>query len=996
MTKRMLIDATHPEETRVVVVDGNRLEDFDFEVASKKQLKGNIYLAKVTRVEPSLQAAFVEYGGNRHGFLPFAEIHPDYYQIPVADRIELQRLARAEARRQEEDDSADDTAQGDEAQADEAQNSSARGDANGHGATAGSGADDATNGGVGDTQQAAVRRVETVGGDEDVQVARRTRPLHSYKIQEVIKRRQIMLIQVVKEERGNKGAALTTFLSLAGRYCVLMPNTERGGGVSRKITNTKDRKRLKTIIEALDLPEGTSVILRTAGMERTKAEIKRDFDYLLRLWDSIRDRTLQSIAPCGIFEEANLIRRSIRDLYARDIEEVLVEGDEGYRIAKDFMRMLMPSHARRVQPYREQTMPLLHRYQVETQIDAMHSPIVQLKSGGYIVIDQTEALVSIDVNSGRSTRERNIEETALRTNSEAADEIARQLRLRDLAGLIVIDFIDMEDHRNDQAVERRLKEAMKIDRARIQVGRISPFGLLELSRQRLRPSILETTYSVCPHCIGTGMVRSPDSAALHVLRAIEEEGLRRKAAEILIHVPAHIALFILNQKRDTLISIEQRYQMRVLIERDDTLINPLFRIERLRAKTLEEQQAALLAQAESLRAMPAPVHEPEIDDEVDEPEEDEDTESTASVVSTDQPAKAAQPANAETPASTDSEAANARAKRKRRRRRQRRPGEETSAAENGDEDSSSDDESADSETEGADDSAPTTTDGTPTDAETAAANEAAEAERRKRRRGKRGGRRRARRREDGTEIVDEQNDEQSADQNGDESNDDVGEDAPGEPLTRVYGGPDGEAYVEQTPTYFVTGDTPETAVAQNNFVPSVDDANAMLDGASDTSAEAWVDQSYFPSTAHTEIVDVQPLHDASATVEPDQSYGEPLADPQPQIYAQQTPADDMMGDVVVDVAGAPGFDHGAEQSIPAARFDGAETMGFKPYPQAGSVEPQVWTEPEVATEPMVAQDNEPSPSSSDASEAPSHTTVIEVDKVDDESRPRRGGWWRRG
>ena len=667
MAKRMLIDATHPEETRVVVVNGNRLEEFDFESSTKKQVKGNIYLAKVTRVEPSLQAAFVEYGGNRHGFLAFSEIHPDYYRIPVADRrgggaepqsrefasldageaadetgvpleqalpepvavVEIapggddaadgeafaeppweppddavagaedetavpaelpweeaphfvsvapepaswaqgpagaSELEPEEAVRQREAWAQEVEAEPEEAvrqreawaQEVEAEPEDApelpfdtaiaateRGAAAAAGWAASAAADDIilagddapaapdesaplpeagpiVNGANGESEV-----VEILGGDEfDDAERQRSRAHRHYKIQEVIKRRQIMLVQVTKEERGNKGAALTTYLSLAGRYCVLMPNTARGGGVSRKITSLSDRRRLKEILEDLDIPEGMGVIVRTAGAERSKAEIKRDYEYLLRLWNEIRELTLRSTAPALIYEEGDLIKRSIRDLYTRDIDEVLVEGEDGYRTAKTFMKMLMPSHAKRVQPYRDPQIGLLHRFQVESQIDAIHSPIVQLRSGGYVVIDQTEALVAIDVNSGRSTRERNIEETALRTNLEAAEEIARQLRLRDLAGLIVIDFIDMEEHRNQGAVERRLKEALKNDRARIQVGRISPFGLLEMSRQRLRPSLVEASTQPCPHCGGTGIIRSTESTALYVLRSIEEEGMR--------------------------------------------------------------------------------------------------------------------------------------------------------------------------------------------------------------------------------------------------------------------------------------------------------------------------------------------------------------------------------------------------------------------------------------------------------------------------------------
>ena len=537
MAKRMLIDATHPEETRVTVVSGNRLEEFDYETETRRQLKGNIYLAKVTRVEPSLQAAFVEYGGNRHGFLAFSEIHPDYYRIPVGDREELVEDDQVE------DDDADET----------------------------------------ETD----KPVEELGGDEGVEeaeeaVQRRPRLKRQYKIQEVIKRRQVLLVQVVKEERGNKGAALTTYLSLAGRYCVLMPNTSRGGGVSRKIVNPTDRKRLKKILAELTMPQGMAVIVRTAGAERSRAEIKRDFDYIFKLWDDIRTRTLEATAPTLIHEEANLIKRALRDLYAKDMEEILVSGDEGYRTAKNFMKSLIPSHAKKVQPYRDnQGIPLFQRYQVESQLAAIHEPTVMLRSGGSIVIHQTEALVSIDVNSGKATRERHIEETALKTNLEAAEEIARQLRLRDMAGLIVIDFIDMEDNRNDQSVERKLKETLKKDRARIQVGRISPFGLLEMSRQRLRPSILEAITQSCPHCGGTGYIQSTESAALSVLRAIEEEGLRRRSSSITVTVNPDVALYILNNKRSVLGDMETNYEFEVTILTKHDLLPAQFEMTRV-------------------------------------------------------------------------------------------------------------------------------------------------------------------------------------------------------------------------------------------------------------------------------------------------------------------------------------------------------------------------------------------------------------------------------
>ncbi len=541
-TKKMLIDASHPEETRVAIVSGHHLEDFDVEVESRRQLRGNIYLAKVTRVEPSLQAAFVDFGGNRHGFLAFTEIHPDYYQIPIADREKL--IAEQQVAETEAEDNGDDEKPA-------------------------SGEDPG---------------VEMLGGDssEEVEVRRPAQLRRRYKIQEVIKRRQVLLVQVVKEERGTKGAALTTYLSLAGRYCVLMPNTARGGGISRKISNSADRKRLKTILTGLDIPGVMAVIVRTAGQKRSKAEIKRDYEYLMRLWESVREVTLESMAPCLVHEEGNLIKRSIRDLYDKDIEEIIIAGDAGYRTAKDFMKLLIPSHTKRVQPYKETNKQLFQHYHVESQLDSMHSPEVQLKSGGYIVINPTEALVSIDVNSGRATRGRNIEETAQKTNLEASDEIARQLRLRDLSGLIVIDFIDMEEGRNKSKVERRLKDVMRSDRARIQIGRISPFGLMEMSRQRMRPSLIETSSDPCPYCEGTGTRRSTDSATLHLLRAVEEEGMQHRSKAITVYVPTAVALHVLNNQRDDLMELESKYGLSITLENDDTLIPPAYRIERFK------------------------------------------------------------------------------------------------------------------------------------------------------------------------------------------------------------------------------------------------------------------------------------------------------------------------------------------------------------------------------------------------------------------------------
>jgi ribonuclease E len=644
MTKRMLIDGTHPEETRVVITDGKKLEEYDIETSTKSQLKGNIYLAKVTRVEPSLQAAFVDYGGGRHGFLAFSEIHPDYYQIPIEDREALKRdMAQLEGKAQAaqahvdaidgdvpdaegEIDGEADGAEVETADADQGEMESEAADSaetdvpDSDGEAAADGAESGEEDLAADASANAADSPESDGdkaeadpqpeegetsgdapGDEasaeseEAAAAkgqkRRGSPMRRYKIQEVIKRRQIILVQVVKEERGNKGAALTTFISLAGRYCVLMPNATRsGGGVSRKITSATDRRRLRDLLKNLDVQEGMGVIMRTAGMERNKSEIKRDFDYLIRLWENVRELTLESAAPALVYEEGDLIKRAIRDLYTRDIEEVNVEGTEAYQAAKKLMRMMMPSHAKRVQPYRD-TIPLFHRYQVETQLESMHNATVQLKSGGYIVIDATEALVAIDVNSGRSTKERNIEETAVKTNLEAASEIARQLRLRDLAGLIVIDFIDMEENRNQRAVEKRMKEVVKIDRARIQLGRISTFGLFELSRQRLRPSLMETSTQACPHCHGSGAIRSTESTALHALRMVEDEGIRMRSSEIIISVPTAIALYILNQKREALIGIEQRYNFKVNVAGDDSLIPPDIRVERVKAATGPRPQA---------------------------------------------------------------------------------------------------------------------------------------------------------------------------------------------------------------------------------------------------------------------------------------------------------------------------------------------------------------------------------------------------------------------
>ncbi len=719
MPNKMLIDASHPEETRVVVVRGSRIEEFDFESQDKKQLKGNIYLARVTRVEPSLQAAFVEYGGNRHGFLAFSEIHPDYYQIPVADR---QALLRAEAEEAEADEHEDgegesqrergrrgrrrggkgreragqhhgseatpgeaDTGEDGEEEAvetaseapaaenaapEEESEASQEGPAN---MAASVEADvvsepvaaeepaeatstdndrgmlEEVNGGNGDDHE-----VESVGAEDALEEVRnRRKPARrQYQIQEVIKRRQILLVQVVKEERGNKGAALTTYLSLAGRYSVLMPNTARGGGISRKITNAQDRKRLKEVVADLEVPQGMGVILRTAGESRTKAEIKRDYEYLMRLWENVRNLTLQSTAPALVYEEGSLIKRSVRDLYNKDIDEVLVAGEEGYREAKDFMRMLMPSHAKVVQPYRDST-PIFVRSGIEGQLDRMLQPQVTLKSGGYLIINQTEALVAIDVNSGRSTKEHSIEETALHTNLEAAEEVARQLRLRDLAGLIVIDFIDMEENRNNRAVEKRLKDHLKNDRARIQVGRISHFGLMEMSRQRIRASVLESTMKPCPHCGGTGHVRSDSSVGLAVLRAIEEFLLKDSKHHIIVRAPVATALYVLNHKRSMLVELETRFGLTITLEADDTVGAQLYAISR---GAVAEKPAGFV----EVRALPVYEEEPE-DADIDVPEDDTDD------ASADEAGNQPQAGSQENGEARD---------RKRRRRRRRRGGKD--------------------------------------------------------------------------------------------------------------------------------------------------------------------------------------------------------------------------------------------------------------------------------------------------------------------------------
>ncbi|MBX3560212.1 MAG: ribonuclease E/G [Sphingomonas sp.] len=611
MTMRMLIDARHQEETRVAVIKGNRIEEFDFESAEHKQLKGNIYLAKVTRVEPSLQAAFVDYGGNRHGFLAFSEIHPDYYQIPKEDREALlreeaehaeeeARLRAAEFDREEaevvEADIEPIEAETVTADSDEEAEAEAEGEE-----IAPAPAEEAENG----SEESAAENLRR----------KRQNLRRRYKIQDVIRRRQVLLVQVVKEERGNKGAALTTYLSLAGRYCVLMPNTSHGGGISRKISNGSDRKRLKQIMADLALPVSMGLIVRTAGLQRTKVEIKRDFDYLARLWDEIRENTLKSSAPSLVHQDSDLIKRAIRDVYNREIDEVIVEGDDGYKDARSFMKLLMPSHVRRVKQYVD-PVPLFQRHGVEDQLSAMYQPLVQLKSGGYIVINPTEALVSIDINSGRSTREHNIEQTAFSTNIEAAHEIARQLRLRDMAGLVVIDFIDMESNGHIRKVEKAMKEALKNDRARIQVGRISSFGLMEMSRQRLRTGVLEASTRACPHCEGTGLMRTAASAGLSALRMLEDEAARGRGSRIVLRAGREAAIYLLNKKRAEIGEVEARYGVAI-----EVIIEEAFEGARMAVESVGPPPA------ERPRAAPvAPIVEDEDDEIVADDEEIEEEE----------------------------------------------------------------------------------------------------------------------------------------------------------------------------------------------------------------------------------------------------------------------------------------------------------------------------------------------------------------------------------
>ncbi|CBS85776.1 Rne/Rng family ribonuclease [Azospirillum lipoferum] len=1029
MAKRMLVDATHPEETRVAVVNGNRLEELDFEIASRKQLKGNIYLAKVTRVEPSLQAAFVEYGGNRHGFLAFSEIHPDYYRIPVADReallaeerrLEEQAEARAEA-------AADGAVMGEPIRpeqvveewspmpspiAPEASDEDA-GDEDGEDEN---GSEENGSGDQAAPSEAAAQTADApdmVGGDEDEEVEtqrRRARPLRSYKIQEVVKRRQVLLVQVTKEERGNKGAALTTYLSLPGRYCVLMPNTGRGGGISRKITNPADRKRLKEILSDLDIPDGMAVILRTAGLERSKPEIKRDLEYLLRLWDDIREQTLKSSAPCLIYEEANLIKRSIRDLYSNDIDEIWVEGEAGFRTAREFMDMLMPGHSQRVQLYRDSQIPLFHRYQVETQIDAIHSPVVQLRSGGYIVINPTEALVSIDVNSGKSTRERNIEETAYKTNLEAADEVARQLRLRDLAGLIVIDFIDMEEPRNNAAVERRMKEAMKNDRARIQLGRISAFGLLELSRQRLRPSLLETNFERCPHCSGTGVVRSVESASLHVLRAIEEEGIRKRSAEITIYVPTSIALYILNQKRGELAKIEERHSFHVMVQADDSLIAPDHRLERNKARLPDEDGPLVSADrvmAETDRALAAePVVEP-VEEEVD--------------VETAQAEETGE--RAETNGANGDGNGEDRRRRRRRRRGRGRDREEgrvegdtTGAGEDAEESDETGDEAAETGLPVAAEAIPDAAISEPAedddsdeddgegegegDEETGAdAGDRNGEGRKKRRRGKRGGRRRSRR--EGAEGL-EGGEETAADQPSAAPAEAAPAQAPAQSpaeasdLDWILAGDSAPAPVtEEAPVPVPATEPPVTAPAPTPTEAAVEKAPAKKASRKrKTAAEAPVEAASAPAVAEAPARGRK--RKAAAPVEaPVEAAAEPVTEQAPAKKASRKRKAAAEAPVEAAPAAAPAVAEapakGRKRKAAAAEAPAAVATDAAPAKKASRKRKAAAEAPAEAAPAAAPTAPEPAPA---AAPEPAEAPAAAGDNGETSAKPRRG-WWKR-
>ncbi len=1094
MTKRMLIDSTHSEETRVVVLDGNRLEDFDVETSTKQHLKGNVYLAKIVRVEPSLQAAFVEFGGGRHGFLAFGEIHPDYYQIPVADRKRLLEMQEAEAREDEEADEREAASQergrtdrgrqdrgghdrgrsrradnadaaGTNTEADASENAAAEGAAEsaldarapiddepvaaaadalieagfatdadpeaaetalphpsqvaqpaamaqeiivapeearalfadpvdsmapehapsaeptGGGevvapevlvpmmpdAASDAAVDAPTADGMGEANLAdegeapspaedamsepgpdggvevvhSAGPPEAVGGEQDgdERADRRSTPrfLRNYKIQEVMRRRQILLVQVVKEERGTKGAALTTYISLAGRFSVLMPNSPRGGGISRKITSMADRRRLKEVMAELDLPRGMGLIVRTAGANRPKPEIIRDCEYLLNQWDQIRDLTMKSMAPALIYEEANLIKRAIRDVYSRDVDDILVDGEAGWRAARDFMRMLMPTHAKKVQLWKE-PQPLFAKAQVELQLDAMLQPSVQLRSGGYLVINQTEALVAIDVNSGRGTRERGIEETALKTNLEAAEEAARQLRLRDLAGLIVIDFIDMESRRNIAAVEKKLKDALKNDRARIQVGSISHFGLLEMSRQRLRPSLAETSFVTCAHCGGAGHVRSTENAALHVLRGIEDEGAKRRAAEVVVHVAGSIALYILNHKRVRLGEIEQRFGLHVTFASDDSLMAPEMRIERVRAQTASEGPAPI-----SQLAPPEPFEDPDeevLTETVDEAAEGE----AASEGEGEGERQGGSAAEASDETREDGEQ---RKRRRRRRRGGRRDEAETTAEAAGEAgQAAGDDAATDDESDEADAAPRTAEAATPGAAEDEAATEDGE----RKRRGRRGGRRRRR----GEPVV-------------------AGEDA---------GESTGDAGPNPVPAYATPASSPPTYTAPAYVGPTPADpfggSNAFdFFDAVEQAEQARIAQPVAIMAAPPPLPEPDMGADAAEEAPFEQS---DAATPEPAA------SEDMGGE-----ASEPATDAGPsmiEPDMPVA----ADSGPMQNEPDARGPTASESAEPELA---LAGPDEDDAPTAPVQPTPDPMTTPMMIGQADGSPAEKKRGWWRR-
>lgn len=963
MTTRMLIDARHREETRVAVVKGNRIEEFDFESAEHKQLKGNIYLAKVTRVEPSLQAAFVDYGGNRHGFLAFSEIHPDYYQIPKEDRDallaeEAEHAAEEERLREAEGDYEpinghhdDDGQDHDRPDADLERADIAHADREAV-------IIDGEFEDVIDGEADAAPRPESVSGDNGhddagshVQAAsalraKRMALRRRYKIQDVIRRRQVLLVQVVKEERGNKGAALTTYLSLAGRYCVLMPNTSHGGGISRKISNGADRKRLKSIVAEMNLPATMGCIVRTAGLQRTKTEIKRDFDYLARLWDEIRDKTLHASAPAPIHTDSDLIKRAIRDIYNRDIEEVLVEGEDGYRAAKDFMKLLMPSHARRVQNYAD-PVSLFQRYGAEDQLAAMYNPVVQLKSGGYLVINPTEALVSIDINSGRSTREHGIEQTAVATNLEAAREIARQLRLRDMAGLVVIDFIDMESNSNIRKVEKAMKDALKNDRARIQVGRISGFGLMEMSRQRLRTGVLEASTRACPHCEGTGLVRTASSAALSALRMLEEEAARGRATRLVLRASTEASFYVLNNKRVELAEIEDRYGVSIDILPDG-----------------ETEGARMALDASGPPPANAPKFIPVIDEDddfdlIEDEDEDEDVRD-----------------------GRDDDRGDSEGGRKRKRRRRRRGGRDREDGAHTDGEAG--DAAEDAEASESDDA----------EAPEARADQSDE-EGRKRRRGRRGGRRRRGR--------------EGEARDGSETADDVGAEQAGE----VAGEATGEAEAPAA-NAVVEADAPEAAPKKTTrrrprARKDADEA-VVVDAAPAKTASAAEEAPAKPKRASRAKKASEPVAtDADSTADADAAPAKPKrasrAKAAPKVKAEAVSAEaaDTQAVEAEPKAKAPArrTRKAAAPANAATPADAEAEAPTKPARAKAAPKRAPRAKKEAVTETAPVAEHLAAPAPTPAAAAPTPAAAPEAPATtpttapDDDGAPRKTGWWQR-